>query len=169
MRLPDGRMVMVGYADQNGHPYQSIGRRLIDMGELKREEVSLDSIRAWLAANPERAMEVLNSNPSYVFFTELNASLPGPLGSLNVPLTRERSLAVDPAYVTLGLPVWVDTQRPDAAKSPYRRLMFAQDTGGAIKGAVRADLFFGFGPEAEQLAGNMKAPGQLFVLVPRPR
>lgn len=169
VRLPDGRMVMVGYADQNGHPYQSIGRRLIDMGELKREDVSLDSIRAWLAANPDRAMEVLNSNPSYVFFTELDPSLPGPLGSLNVPLTRERSLAVDPAYVPLGLPVWVDTQRPDASQSPYRRLMFAQDTGGAIKGAVRADLFFGFGAEAEQLAGNMKAPGRLYMLVPRPR
>lgn len=169
VRLPDGRIVMVGYADQNGHPYQSIGRRLIEMGELKREEVSLDTIRAWLAGNPERAMEVLNSNPSYVFFTELDPSLPGPLGSLNVPLTRERSLAVDPAHVPLGLPLWVDTQRPDAAKTPYRRLMFAQDTGGAIKGAVRADLFFGFGPEAEQLAGNMKAPGRLYVFVPRPR
>ncbi len=169
VRLPDGRTVMVGYADQNGHPYQSIGRRLIEMGELPREQVSLDSIRAWLAANRDRAMEVLNSNPSYVFFTELDPSLPGPLGSLNVPLTRERSVAVDPAHVPLGLPVWVDTQRPDASQSPYRRLMLAQDTGGAIKGAVRADLFFGFGPEAEQLAGNMKAPGRLFVLVPRSR
>ncbi len=169
VRLPDGRTVMVGYADQNGHPYQSIGRRLIEMGALKREDVNLDSIRAWLAANPDRAMEVLNSNPSYVFFTELDPSLPGPLGSLNVPLTRERSVAVDPAYVPLGLPLWVDTQRPDASQSPYRRLMFAQDTGGAIKGAVRADLFFGFGPEAEQLAGNMKAPGRLYVLVPRAR
>lgn len=169
VRLPDGRIVMVGYADQNGHPYQSIGRRLIEMGELKREEVSLDTIRAWLSANPGRAMEVLNSNTSYVFFAELDSSLPGPLGSLNVPLTRERSLAVDPAHVPLGLPLWVDTTRPDAGQSPYRRLMFAQDTGGAIKGAVRADLFFGFGPEAEQLAGNMKAPGRLFVLVPRAR
>ncbi|MEK6551566.1 MAG: MltA domain-containing protein, partial [Pseudomonadota bacterium] len=97
VRLPDGRIVMVGYADQNGHPYQSIGRRLIEMGELKREEVSLDTIRTWLAGNPDRAMEVLNSNPSYVFFAELDSSLPGPLGSLNVPLTRERSVAVDPA------------------------------------------------------------------------
>jgi membrane-bound lytic murein transglycosylase A len=194
VRLPDGRMVMVGYADQNGHPYQSIGRRLIDLGELKREEVNLDRIRAWLAANPERAMEVLNSNPSYVFFTELDASKPGPLGSLNVPLTRERSLAVDPAHVPLGLPVWVDTvlttastleacrdagppratgnTKPasaECAATPYRRLMFAQDTGGAIKGAVRADLFFGFGPEAEQRAGHLKSPGRLYVLVPRPR
>jgi len=169
VRLPGGRIVFVGYADQNGHPYQSIGRRLIEMGALKREDVSLDSIRAWLASNPDQATELLNSNPSYVFFTIRDNGQAGPLGSLNVPLTPERSVAIDPSYIPLGLPLWVDTRRPDGSEAPYRRLMFAQDTGGAIKGVVRADLFFGFGPEAEQLAGNMKAPGRLFVLTPRAR
>jgi membrane-bound lytic murein transglycosylase A len=168
IRLLDGRILRVGYADQNGHPYVSIGRRLIEMGALAPEKVDLDAIRAWLAAHPEQAEAVLHSNPSYVFFTLRPDDLPGPLGSLGVPLLPQRAIAVDPAYVPLGSPVWLDTRLPGEER-PYQRLVFAQDTGGAIKGAVRADLFFGFGPEAERLAGRMKQSGRLYVLLPAAR
>lgn len=169
VQLPDGKLLYVGYADQNGHPYQSIGTRLIELGALKREDVNLDSIRAWLKAHPNEAEGVLNQNPSYVFFGLRENGSAGPLGSLNVPLTAQRSIAVDPAYLSLGAPVWLDTTLPVDGQAPYRRLMLAQDTGGAIKGAVRADVFFGFGPEAERLAGNMKQPGALYLLLPRER
>jgi membrane-bound lytic murein transglycosylase A len=173
VQLPDGSVVRVGYADQNGHPYQSIGARLVAMGALKREDVNLDSIRAWLAAHPDEAEGLLNSNPSFVFFalreTPADASLGGPLGSLGVPLTAGRSAAVDPSFVALGSPLWLDTSLPGEEASPYRRLLIAQDTGGAIKGAVRADVFFGNGAQAEYLAGHMKQPGRLFVLLPEPR
>jgi membrane-bound lytic murein transglycosylase A len=167
VRLPDGTLLFVGYADQNGHPYQAIGRRLVELGALQVEEVNLESIRAWLKAHPQEAEGVLNSNPSYVFFLRRESNLPGPLGSLNVPLTRERSIAVDPAYIPLGAPVWLDTTLDNSSERPYRRLMFAQDTGGAIKGAVRADVFFGFGDEAERRAGAMKSRGRLYVLWPQ--
>jgi membrane-bound lytic murein transglycosylase A len=165
IRLEDGRTLYLGYADQNGHPYVAIGRRLIERGALAPEAVNLDSIRAWLAAYPEEAEGVLNSNPSYVFFEPRKEDLPGPLGSLNVPLIAERAIAVDPAFIPLGAPVWLDTRLPESDAS-YRRLVFAQDTGGAIKGAARADLFFGFGAEAERLAGRMRQPGRLYVLLP---
>jgi membrane-bound lytic murein transglycosylase A len=167
VRLPDGTLLFVGYADQNGHPYQAIGRRLVELGALQVEEVNLESIRAWLKAHPQEAEGVLNSNPSYVFFLRRESNLPGPLGSLNVPLTRERSIAVDPAYIPLGTPVWLDTTLGNGSEQPYRRLMFAQDTGGAIKGAVRADVFFGFGEDAERRAGAMKSRGRLYVLWPQ--
>jgi len=141
--------------------------RVATRDALTLEEVSLQTIRAWLAAHPDEAEAVLNSNPSYVFFTARDPDRPGPIGSLNVPLTPERSLAVDPRHIPLGSPVWLDTTLPGAAEPvPYRRLVFAQDTGGAIKGAVRADLFFGFGQEAETFAGQMKQPGRLYVLQP---
>ncbi len=168
IRLEDGRTLRVGYADQNGHPYVSIGRRLLEMGALAPQEVDLDGIRAWLSAHPDQSQALFDSNPSYVFFTVRPDDLPGPLGSLGVPLLPQRAIAVDPAYVPLGTPVWLDTRLPGEEK-PYRRLVFAQDTGGAIKGAVRADLFFGFGPEAESLAGRMKQPGRLYVLLPAAR
>ncbi len=166
VRLTDGSEVAVGYADQNGHPYRSLGGRLIEMGALTREEVTLKSIRDWLAAHPEETRALLNSNPSYIFFTQRDAALDGPLGSLGVALTPERSIAVDPAYITLGLPVWLDAILPDGMV--LQRLTFAQDTGGAIKGAVRADLFFGRGAEAGRLAGEMKQRGHLYVLLPKP-
>ncbi|MEW8014627.1 MAG: murein transglycosylase A [Candidatus Sedimenticola endophacoides] len=168
VELPDGSTVQMGYADQNGHPYVSIGKRLIEWGELQREEVSLPSIRAWLRANPRRATGLLNENPSYVFFTLREDRGEGPRGSLNVPLTRERSAAVDRAVIPLGTPIWLSTTLPgEGAATPYRRLLFAQDTGGAINGPVRADVFFGDGTRAERLAGNMKQPGRLFALLPR--
>jgi membrane-bound lytic murein transglycosylase A len=166
VRLPDGSEVAVGYADQNGYPYHSLGRRLIELGELTREEVTLTSIRDWLAAHPEETDALLNSNPSYIFFTQRDAALDGPLGSLGVALTPERSVAVDPSYIPLGLPVWLDATLPDGTL--LQRLAFAQDTGGAIKGPVRADLFIGRGAEAGRLAGEMKQRGRLYVLLPKP-
>ena len=169
VELPDGSRVGVGYADQNGHQYVSIGKRLIEWGELTPEEVSLFTIRRWLEENPGRAATLLNENPSYVFFVRSDVTEGGPRGSLNVPLTPERSAAVDRARIPLGTPVWLDTTLPAEGGSPpapYRRLLFAQDTGGAIKGPVRADVFFGNGDLAERLAGNMKQPGRLFALLP---
>jgi membrane-bound lytic murein transglycosylase A len=173
VQLADGRVLRVGYVDQNGHPYQAIGKRLIERNALTYEELSLQSIRAWLAAHPDEAEDVLNSNPSYVFFEVRDGELPGPLGSLNVPLVPERAVAIDPGYVALGSLLYLDTNLPanggafnGAVGEPYRRLVFAHDTGGAIKGAVRADVFFGFGPRAEWFAGHMKNPGRLFLLKP---
>lgn len=168
VQLETGERLHVGYADQNGHPYVAIGRRLVELGALKPEEVELATIRDWLKRNPEQASEVMNANPSYVFFALRDPALPGPLGSLGVPLAPERAIAVDPRYVALGSPVWLDTTLPGET-TPYRRLVFAYDTGGAIRGAVRADLFFGQGEEAERLAGRMKQPGRVYVLLPAPR
>ena len=167
VELADGSVVAVGYAEQNGHPYKSIGKVLIDMGELQRDEVTLFTIRDWLKSNPQRLHEVLAMNPSYVFFELRGTPADGPVGSLNVPLTPRRSIAVDRTRIPLGAPVWLQTTLPDAAQSPLNRLMLAQDTGGAIKGHVRADVFWGRGDEAEQIAGAMKQPGELFVLVPK--
>ncbi|MBI3576387.1 MAG: murein transglycosylase A [Gammaproteobacteria bacterium] len=164
VQIEDGALLFVGYADQNGHPYFAIGNTLVARAALKPEEVNLESIRAWLVANPGAAAEVLNSNPSYIFFARREQPA---IGALAVPLTPQRSVAVDPAFIPLGVPLWLDTTLPDTA--PFRRLVFAQDTGGAIKGPVRADVFFGFGPEAERLAGNMKSPGRVFVLLPATR
>ena len=167
VELADGSIAAVGYAEQNGHPYQSIGRVLIDMGELEREEVTLFTIREWLRDNPDRMQEVLGKNPSYIFFELRDSGAKGPVGSLNVPLTPRRSIAVDRNVIPLGAPVWLQTTLPDEAQSPLNQLMLAQDTGGAIKGHVRADVFWGRGGEAERMAGLMKQPGELFVLLPR--
>ncbi len=165
VRLQDGSMVGVGYANQNGHPYFAVGKKLVEIGALSLQEVSLFTIKQWLHDNPDRAPEILNANPSYVFF-ELRESVDeGPRGSLNVPLTSERSIAVDRRVIPLGTPVWLQTTLPDGAA--YERLMIAQDTGGAITGPVRADVFFGIGERAEQLAGEMKQRGQMFALLPK--
>jgi len=167
IRYQDGSEIAVGYSDQNGHPYFAIGRRLIDDGDIKEEEMSMQAIRDWLQNNPDEAVELLNSNPSYVFFVERDKEKTGPFGTLGVALTPERSIAVDRKVVRLGLPVWLDTTLPDSEKEiPYRRLVFAQDTGGAINGTVRADLFWGNGLRAEENAGRMRQPGLLYVLVP---
>lgn len=168
VRMTNGETVAVGYADQNGHPYTAIGRTLIERAGFTPDEIDLPTIRGWLEQNPEQAQAVMHTNASYVFFALRDGDLPGPLGALGVPLLAERAIAVDPAYIPLGLPVWLDTQLPDT-ESPYRRLVFAQDTGGAIKGPVRADLFFGEGAAAEAYAGRMKAPGRLYVLLPARR
>ncbi len=163
--LAEGGHLRVGYDGQNGHPYYAIGRELIKREELLRDEVSMQSIRAWLEAHPERAKEIMNMNPSYVFFTELSGD--GPLGAEGLVLTPGRSLAVDRSKVPYGLPVWVDLDPPVAGEPPVRRLMVAQDTGGAIRGAVRGDVFWGHGPRAEYLAGQMKSEGRYWFLLPK--
>jgi membrane-bound lytic murein transglycosylase A len=165
VELADGRRVRVGYADQNGHPYQSIGRWLVEQGELKLEQASMQGIQAWARANPKRLNELLNANPSFVFFRELPDSGGGPLGALGVPLTSGRSIAVDPRTIPLGAPVFLATTQP-ASEQPLQRLVMAQDTGGAIKGAVRADFFWGFGAEAGAQAGRMRQRGEMWVLLP---
>jgi membrane-bound lytic murein transglycosylase A len=160
--------VRVAYAEQNGHPYKSIGRYLVDRGELKLEQASAQGIMAWAAANPGRQQELLNANPSFVFFKEEKLVDPskGPKGALGVPLTPQRSIAIDPQFIPLGAPVFLATSQP-GSDTPLRRLMLAQDTGGAIRNAVRADYFWGFGAEAGQLAGKMKQAGMLWVLLPK--
>lgn len=165
VQLEDGRRVRVGYADQNGHPYRSIGRYLVDQGELRLEQASMEGIQTWARANPRRLPELLNANPSYVFFRELGSGDAPPPGALGVPLSEGRSLAIDPRVVTLGAPVFLATTWP-ASLRPLQRLMVAQDTGGAIKGAVRADFFWGFGAEAGAQAGKMRQKGMLWVLLP---
>ena len=168
VRLPDGRIVRVTYDGQNGHPYVPIGRLLIERGELTREAVSLQTIRAWLVAHPDQAPALMDANPSYVFFTLLANTPPdqGPPGALGVALTPGRSLAVDQRFVPMGAPVFVATSNPlDGA--PWRHLLLAQDRGGAIKGPVRGDIFFGWGGEAEAMAGRMKQPGTAYLLLPR--
>ncbi len=165
VRLPDGSLVRVNYADQNGHPYHSIGRLLIERGELKLEDASMQGIQAWARANPARVQALFNENPSYVFFRELPDSKNGPQGALGVPLTAERSIAIDPRSIPLGAPVFLATTRPNSSQ-PLNRLVMAQDTGGAIKGAVRADFFWGFGKAAGEQAGRMKQSGRLWLLLP---
>jgi len=166
IELPDGSLVKVGYANQNGHPYVSIGRKLVETGELKLEEASMQGIKNWAAQHPDKLDALLEQNPSYVFFRELPDGLSAPLGALGVPLTEAYSLAVDPRVVPLGAPVFLATTYPNSS-DPLNRLMLAQDTGGAIKGAVRADFFWGFGEQAGMLAGRMKQNGQLWVLFPK--
>ena len=169
IRLADGEVVRVGYAAGNGHAYVSVGRVLAGRGVMSRDEVTLPAIRAWLAANPEEAREVLGLNPSFVFFRELTGE--GPVGAQGAVLTPGRSLAVDRRHLPLGVPVWLDITAPgpdpEAPDRPLRRLVIAQDTGGAIKGAVRGDLFWGFGAEAESIAGRMKHRGRYYILLPR--
>jgi len=155
----------LGYADQNGHPYRPIGRWLVEQGQLKKEEVSMGAIHAWAQANPQRVPELLASNPSYVFFSTRPDSNEGPRGSLNVPLTAGYSVAIDRKVIPLGSLLWLSTTRPDG--TPVVRPVGAQDTGGAITGEVRADLFWGTGPEAGELAGNMKQQGQIWMLWPK--
>ncbi|MBW8371877.1 MAG: murein transglycosylase A [Thiobacillus sp.] len=166
IELPDGSHMRVGYADQNGHPYQSIGKLLVERGELKLEQASMQGIKEWGAKNPDKLSELLASNPSFVFFRELPNGLTGPLGALGVPLTGGRSIAIDPRFIPLGAPVFLATTQPNSPE-PLNRLVMAQDTGGAIRGGVRADFFWGFGDTAGELAGRMKQRGRLWVLLPK--
>lgn len=165
VELDDGSRIRIGYADQNGHPYRSIGRWLVEQGELPAHRASMQGIRAWAEKNPQRMKELFDVNPSLVFFRELPAEGSGPPGALGIGLTPERSIAVDPRYIPLGAPVWLATTWPGSEQA-LTRLMLAQDTGGAIKGPVRADFYWGSGPVAGNLAGKMRQDGRMWVLLP---
>ena len=157
---------MVNYANQNGHPYRSIGKLLLERDEMTREQMSMQNIRKWVAGNPDAGRQLLAENPSYVFFRELPAEVQSPPGALGVPLTALRSLAVDPRTIPLGAPVFLSTTFP-GTDFPLKQLMVAQDTGGAIKGEVRADFFWGMGNDAGKIAGKMKQVGRLWALLPK--
>lgn len=161
--LPDGSAVRVGFAGANGHPFFAIGRALIDEGVLTRENVTAQAVRDWLRAHPEEGAELMRRNDRYIFFRLIEGE--GPIGAAGVPLTPGRSLAVDPAFLAYGLPLWLDTTWP-GTDDPLRRLMVAQDTGSAIKGPVRGDLYWGSGEPALEQAGRMKQPGRYFILLP---
>ncbi len=164
IKLPDGRFIRVGYSGSNGHPYRSVGVELIRRGVYSPHQVSAQVIKNWVRRNPEEGLELLRHNPSFVFFRTVN-QVPahmGPLGAMNRSVTEMRTLAVDPEFVPLGAPVWLEKQ----GDRPLRRLMVAQDTGSAIKGAQRADIFFGTGDKAGREAGKLKDPGRMLVLLP---
>ena len=160
--------VRVAYADQNGHPYKSIGKYLVEKGELTVDQASAQGIKAWIAGHPTRMQELFNVNPSYVFFKEERLPDPkvGPKGALGVPLTPQRSVAIDASQLPLGAPVFLSTTQANS-DIPLQRLVMAQDTGGAIRGAIRVDYFFGFGTEAAENAGRMKQRGSVWVLLPK--
>lgn len=164
IRLPSGQVIRVGYAGANGHPYRSIGVELVRRGVYEAHQVSAEVIKNWVRRNPEEGRELLFHNSSFVFFRRIDdvpAAL-GPLGAMNRSVTEGRTIAVDPAYVPLGAPVWVEKDGED----PIRRLMVAQDTGSAIKGPQRGDIYFGTGDAAGRAAGRLRDPGRLVVLLP---
>lgn len=164
IRLPGGEALRVGFGGRNGHPYRSVGRELVRLGLFEPHQVSAGAIKRWVRANPEAGAELLRHNPSYIFFREITRIRPdqGPIGAMNRPVTEGRSIAVDPDHVPLGAPVWVEK---DGARA-LRRLMIAQDTGSAIKGAQRADIFYGSGDEAGRVAGTIRDPGRMVTLLP---
>ncbi len=164
MRFSDGSTLRVGYGGHNGHQYRSVGTELVRRGIFSAHQVSAEVIRNWVKRNPQLGRTLLQHNPSYVFFREVNEvpSDRGPLGAMNRSITPMRSIAVDPRYVPLGAPVWIEK----AGAEPLRRLMIAQDTGSAIKGAQRADIFFGTGAAAGRRAGKIRDPGRMVVLLP---
>jgi membrane-bound lytic murein transglycosylase A len=166
--LPDGATIRLGYLDQNGYPYRSIGKYLVDQGFLTIDQATTQGLRQWLLTNPDRMQQVLNANPSFVFFREDKILDPsqGPKGALGLALTPGRSVAVDPRFIPLGAPMFLSTTYP-AAEAPLQRLVLAQDTGGAINGAVRADFFWGMGGTAGESAGKMRQQGRIWLLWPK--
>lgn len=168
IKLPDGSITRVGYAGNNGRDFVPVGRLMIQGGVVPKDKASAQGIRDWLKAHPKEGLAWMQKNPRYIFFRELGAdaaSLPGPSGALGVTLTPTRSMAVDPAFLPLGVPVWLDTKAPDG--TPLQRLMVAQDVGSAIKGPIRGDLFWGTGATALEFAGRMKSNGRYYVLLPK--
>lgn len=170
--LDEGGVMRVSFGGSNNQPYKSIGRWLLDHGELTPAQATMQGIKAWARANPSRVDGLLDTNPRFVFFREMPPADPalasqdqGPIGALGVPLTPQRSIAVDPASIPLGTPVFLQTTRP-MTNAPMNRLVFAQDTGTAIKGGVRADYFWGLGDDAGELAGKMKQSGRMWLLLP---
>jgi membrane-bound lytic murein transglycosylase A len=168
IQLPDGRVARMTYAGQNGRPYVAIGKVLAEQGAIPLEQVTMQSIRGWLQSHPAEASGVMDRNPSYVFFRELTGTRPeeGPPGALGAALTPGRSVAVDRSFIPLGAPVFLDTTDP-VTGGPIQRMMVAQDIGGAIKGPVRTDIFFGWGKDAEEKAGRMRATGRQYLLLPK--
>lgn len=162
--LPDGTVHRIGFDGHNGRPYKSIGRVLIDRGELEAHQASWDGIRGWIERNPDKATALLAENPRFIFFREINGE--GPIGAEGLALTPGRSLAVDRKFVPMGVPLWLETNWPSEKDKPLNRLMVAQDTGGAIKGPVRGDFFWGYGAEALKYAGRMKSTGRYYLLLP---
>lgn len=164
IRLSDGAVIRVGYGGSNGHSYRSIGKELVRRGVYQAHQVSAQVIRSWVRRNPVLGAELLQTNPSYVFFRKLErlGNDRGPLGAMNRSITRMRTVAVDPAFVPLGAPVWVEK----GGSSGLRQLMIAQDAGSAIKGAQRADIFYGTGDAAGRSAGKIRDPGRMVVLLP---
>lgn len=171
VRLAEGGTMRLSYAAKSGHAYTGIGGLLVQRGLVGEEAMSMQAIRAWMAANPEDARELMWENRSFVFFREIDLEDPerGALGAQHVQLTPRHSLAVDRSFWTLGTPVWLDTLAPlgkDNAMAPFRQLLIAQDTGSAIKGLARGDVYWGFGDRAAQIAGPMKSGGIMSVLLP---
>ncbi len=162
VKLEDGSFVRVGYAGRNGCKYSAIGKFLADEGEIARDEISAQTIKAWLRANHKRAQEMMNKNEAYIFFRETGKD--GVFGAQGVPLTPEHSIAIDKRFVPFGMPVWVETILPDG--TAFNRFTVAQDTGSAIKGPARADIFFGHGKMAEETAGKMQQFGKMYFLIP---
>ena len=172
VRLDDGSVMRVGYAAQNGHPYYAIGRELVKRGELNKDDISLQTIRGWLLQNPGQAQDLMTTNKSYVFFEEQKnkggVAQEGPKGGSGLDLTAMRSLAIDHSLIPYHIPVWLDAQTPgESTDKKISRLMVTQDTGGAIRGPVRGDFFWGHGAKAEELAGKMKSKGRYWFLIPK--
>lgn len=168
VQLPNHKQFIIGFAGDNGKPYTAIAKVLIENKALPKENASMQGIRNWLLKNPDQLNAVLNRNASYVFFRILKNM--NPLGSEQVPLTPERSLAVDTHYMPLGAPIWLETtvsQNTLEQNKPFRHLLIAQDTGGAIRGIVRGDIYWGAGDRAAYIAGHLKSPGQYWILLPR--
>lgn len=168
--MPDGSERRVGYDGQNGHVYSAIGKELVKRGALSKDSVSMESIRGWLFAHPQEANHLMQTNKSYVFFRFTDSDVEkngGPIGGEGVPLTAERSLAVDHSLIPYGLPLFLAAENPNPARTPIQRVLIAQDTGGAIQGPVRGDVFWGHGAEAEKNAGPMKSAGRYWFLLPK--
>ncbi len=171
IRLTDGKLMRINYAAQNGHPYFAVGRSLIERSIVPAEEMTMDKIRLFISEHPEEGRELMRMNRSYIFFREANELAPDaePVGAQGVSLTRERSIAVDRFLHIYGTPFWIEADLPIKTEKPdtkFRRLMLAQDTGGAIIGPARADIYFGSGLEAGAIAGRLRHPGQFYMLVP---
>lgn len=166
IQFDNGEAMQIGYADQNGYPFKAIGSTLVQKKEITMAEASMEGIKNWARKNITKLREFLNMNASYVFFRKLPNDLPGPIGALGVSIEAERSVAIDPKFIPLGAPVFLSTTQPNTSE-PLERLMVAQDTGGAIRGGVRADFYWGSGDEAGRKAGSMKQQGKIWTLLPR--
>lgn len=170
LKLPDGSSMRVGYAGKSGHPYTGIGRLLVQRGEGTPDDFTMSGLKSWLRANPEQRDALFRQNQSYIFFREIKGATieDGPIGAAGLPVIAGRSLAVDNRYISYGLPVFVSTNAPDLdqPKSPFRRLMIADDTGSAIRGPSRGDIFVGSGEDAGRLAGDIRHPATFTMLLP---